>query len=76
MELIIVLLAPLVFIFGLFLSVALFSALGALIRKLFLGRKKPFKELYKERINVNSFLSLITVLVLYIATALVLKLFL
>ena len=74
MELIIALLAPLVFIIGLFLSVPLFSALGALIRRLFVGRKKTFKELYKERINVNSFLGFITVLVLYIVIILIVKL--
>ena len=74
MELIILLLSPFVFIIGLFLSVALFYALGALIRRLFLEQKKPFKELYKERINVNSFFGFITVLVLYISIALVVKL--
>jgi len=74
MEVIIALLIPLVFFIGEFLGVALFSALGAFIRRLFLGRKKPFKELYKERIKLNSFLGFLTVLVLYIAIILIVKL--
>ncbi len=74
MEIIIALLIPLVFIIGEFLGIALLAAPGALIRRLFLGQKKPFKELYKERIRLNSFLGLITVLVLYIAIILIVKL--
>jgi uncharacterized membrane protein (DUF485 family) len=50
------------------------AAPGALIRRLFFGQKKPFKELYKERIRLNSFLGLITVLVLYVAIILIVKL--
>ncbi len=75
MELILILLIPLLFIIGEFLGTALLSAPGAFIRWLFLGRKKPFKELYKERIRLNSYLGLITVLVLYVAIVLVVKLF-
>jgi len=74
MEVIIALLISIVFIFGLFLDVALFSAPGALIRRMFLGHKKPFKELYKERRFLNFILGLITVLVLYIAIVLIVKL--
>ncbi len=75
MELIILLLIPLFFIIGEFLGVALLSVPGAFIRWLFLGRKKPFKEFLKEPTKLNAYLGFITVLVLYIATALVLKLF-
>lgn len=74
MEVIIALLIAIVFIIGMFLDVALFSAPGALIRRLFLGHKKPFKELYKERIFLNFILGLITVLILYIAIVLIVKL--
>ena len=74
MEVIIALLIPLLFIIGLFLDVALFSAPGAFIRKLFLERKKPFKELYKERIFLNYFLGLMSVLFLYIVIILIVKL--
>ncbi len=74
MELILILLIPLLFIIGEFLGIALLAAPGAFIRWLFLGRKKPFKELYKERIRLNSYLGLITVLGLYIAIVLVVKL--
>ncbi len=76
MELIIILLIPLFFIIGEFLGVALLSVPGAFIRWLFLGRKKPFKELYKERVFLNYILGLVTVLVLYITIVLVVKLFL
>jgi len=76
MEIIVALFIAIVFITGMFLDVALFSAPGALIRRLFLGRKKPFKELYKERVFLNYILGLITVLVLYITIVFVVKLFL
>ncbi len=74
MEVIIALLIAIVFVVGLFLDVALFSAPGALIRRLFLGHKKPFKELYKERVFLNFVLGLIAILVLYIAVVLIVKL--
>lgn len=76
MEIIVALLIGVLFIIGMFLDVALLSAPGALIRRLFLGRKKPFKELYKERVFMNFILGLVTVLVLYITIVLVIKLFL
>ena len=76
MEIIVALLIAIVIITGMFLDVALLSAPGALIRRLFLGRKKPFKELYKERDFLNYILGLVTVLVLYITIVLVVKLFL
>jgi len=74
MEVIIALLIAIGFIIGMFFGVALFSAPGALIRRVFLGYKKPFKELYKERVFLNYFLGLLTVLVLYIAIVLIIKL--
>ena len=74
MEVIIALLIAIGFIIGMFLDVALFSAPGALIRRVFLGHKKPFKELYKERVFLNFILGLITVLILYIAIVLIVKL--
>jgi len=74
MEVIIALLIAIGFIIGMFLDVALFSAPGALIRRVFLGHKKPFKELYKERVFLNFILGLITVLVLYVVVVLVVKL--
>lgn len=74
MEVIVALLIAIGFIIGMFLDVALFSAPGALIRRVFLGHKKPFKELYKERVFLNFILGLITVLVLYIAIVLIVKL--
>jgi len=74
MEVIIALLIAIGFIIGMFLDVALFSAPGALIRRVFLGHKKPYKELYKERVFLNFILGLITVLVLYIAIVLIVKL--
>ena len=74
MEVIIALLIAIVFIIGMFLDVALFSAPGALFRRLFLGQKKPFKELYKERRFLNFILGLVTVLFLYIAVVLIIRL--
>ena len=74
MEVIVALLIAIVFIVGMFLDVALFSAPGVLIRRVFLGHKKPFKELYKERVFLNFILGLITVLVLYIAIISIVKL--
>jgi hypothetical protein len=76
MEVIIALLISIVFIIGGFLEIAILSAPGAFIRRLFSGHKKPFKKLYKERIFLNYILGLITVLVLYITIVLVVKLFL
>lgn len=76
MEVIVVLLIAIGFIIGVFLDVALFSAPGVLIRRLFLGHKKPFKELYKERRFLNFILGLVTLLVLYIAVVLIVKQFL
>ena len=62
------------FAIGLFLNVALFSAPGAFVRRLFLGRKKSFIELYKERVFLNYFLGLLAFLILLIATSLAVKL--
>lgn len=76
MEVIVALLIAIGFIIGVFLDVALFSAPGVFIRRLFLGQKKPFKDLYKERVFLNFILGLITVLVLYIAIVLIVKLLL
>ena len=73
-EVILALVIVIVFIFSLFLGVAILSAPGVLVRWLFSGRKKPFKELYRERVFLNYFLGLITVLVLYIAVILIIKL--
>ena len=73
MEAIIALLIAIAFIVGMFLDVALFSAPGALFRRVFLGHKKPFKELYKERVFLNFILGLVAVLVLYVAVVLIVK---
>ena len=74
MEVIIALLIAIGFIVGMFLDIALFSAPGALIRRMFLGHKKPYKELYKERVFLNFFLGLLTALVLYVAVVVAVKL--
>ncbi len=76
MELIIILLIPLVIIIAELLGVALLSVPGAFIRWIFSGRKKPFQEFLKEPIKINAYLGFITILVLYIAIVLVVKLFL
>ena len=73
MEVIVALLIAIGFIVGAFLDVALFSAPGALIRRLFLGHKKPFKELYRERRFLNFILGLVTVFVLYIVIILIIR---
>jgi hypothetical protein len=75
MEIIIALLIAVGFIIAMFFGVALFSAPGAFIRWLFLGRKKSFKELYKEHVFLNYFLGLLAVLILFYATILAVKLF-
>ena len=51
------------------------SVPGAFIRWLFLGRKKSFKELYKEHVFLNYFLGLLAVLILFYAAILAVKLF-
>jgi len=55
MEIIIALLIAVGFIIAMFFGVALFSAPSAFIRWLFWGRKKSFKELYKEHVFLNYF---------------------
>ena len=75
MEIIVAILLTVGFIIGTFFEITLLSAPGVFIRKLFLGRKKSFKELYKEHVFLNYFLGLLAVSILYIAIILVVKLF-
>jgi len=75
MEVIVALFIAVGFIIGMFFGVTLFSVPGIFIRRLFLRRKKSFKELHKERVFLNYFLGLLVVLILYIATILAVKLF-
>jgi len=74
MEIILALLITVGFIIASFFEITLLSAPGVFIRRLFLGRKKSFKELYKEHVFLNYFLGLFVVLMLYIAIILVVKL--
>ena len=75
MKIIIALLIAVGFIIAMFFGVTLLSAPGAFIRWLFLGRKKSFKELYKEHVFLNYFFGLLAVLILFYATILAVKLF-
>jgi len=75
MEIIIALLIAVGFIIAMFFGVMLPSAPGAFIRWLFLGRKKSFKELYKEHVFLNYFLGLLAVLILFYAAIFAVKLF-
>jgi hypothetical protein len=75
MEVIIALLVIAGFIIASFFEITIFSAPGVFIRRLFLKRKKSFKELYKEHVFLNYFLGLLVIFIIFIAIALVVKLF-
>jgi hypothetical protein len=75
MEIITALLIAVGFIIFMIFGVMLPSAPGAFIRWLILGRKKSFKELYKEHVFLNYFLGLLAILILFYAAILAVKLF-
>jgi hypothetical protein len=75
MEVIIALLVIAGFIIASFFEITIFSTPGVFIRRLFLKRKKSFKELYKEHVFLNYFLGLLVIFIIFIAIALVVKLF-
>jgi hypothetical protein len=75
MQIITALLIAVGFIIVIFFGFMLPSAPGAFIRWLFLGRKKSFKELYKEHVFLDYFLGLLAVLILFYAAILAVKLF-